>query len=170
MSTWPDSAAAWRGVLLLWCSILKLGSIPSTEKQSRDAFNHNSEIREKRNKRTRSQLKAFKGRVHSPSSVLLTTHYTFKPESSQGSPWDIQYATALKPRASETPWNLIFKALQFLHRPSPSDSQFTTSQCNKTNKHYTRIKRKKNAALFKATQKLETTESQYYLASLSHHY
>lgn len=32
-STCPYSAAAWRGVLLLWFSILKLGSIPSTEKE-----------------------------------------------------------------------------------------------------------------------------------------
>lgn len=30
MSTWPASAAACRGDRLPWCSILKLGSIPST--------------------------------------------------------------------------------------------------------------------------------------------
>lgn len=30
MSTWPASAAACRGDRLFWCSILKLGSIPST--------------------------------------------------------------------------------------------------------------------------------------------
>lgn len=30
MSTWPASAAACRGDRLLWCSILKLGSMPST--------------------------------------------------------------------------------------------------------------------------------------------
>lgn len=30
MSTWPASAAACSGERLLWCSILKLGSIPST--------------------------------------------------------------------------------------------------------------------------------------------
>lgn len=71
------------------------------------------------------------------------THCTFKPERPRGSPRTFDTQHPQTQRFRDTMEFNTLKALQFLHRPS---------QHNKTNKHYTRIKRKWNAALFEATQ------------------
>lgn len=98
--------------------------------------------------------------ILSPAHVSLHV----SPESSQGSPLHIQYATALKPRAQKHHGiQYLFEALLSFQRPHPSASQYL-----KNNKHHKRIKKiKKNTAWFKSTQKLGTTKSWYHLAPVS---